>query len=100
MPNNTNPWAPWLEENPAALYGASIPQGSPSFMDYWNKQQGRVWQQYQSALGQQVMGGEPPSMRFSTFLEQWPFMKRWQALSPAMRGINYGRFAPSLSWRV
>jgi len=100
MPNNQNPWAPWLEEFPSAQYGASIPKGTPSFMDYWRGQQGRVQQEYMTTLGQQAMGGEPPSMRFGSFLENYPFMQRYQMMSPQRRGLSYGRFAPSLRWRV
>jgi len=69
-------------------------------MDYWRKQQGRVWGEYETALGQMAMAGEPPSMHFRSFLEQYPFMQRFNLMSPAQRGINYGRFAPRLSWRL
>lgn len=100
MPNNTNPWGMWLEDYPGALYGASIPQGTPSFMDYWKGQYGRVQQDYMTSLGQMAMAGEPPSMRFSSFLQQYPFMQRYNLMSPRQRGINRGRFAPSLSWRL
>ena len=97
MPNN-NPWSFWLEDFPEALYGAMIPKGTPSFMDYWQGQRGNVWQQYQTALGQQALGGQPPSLGFRSFLEDYPFLQRWSLMSPQRRG--YRSFMPGLSWRI
>ena len=101
MPNQGNPWAPWLEDYPSALYQAKIPGGiSPSFVDYWQRQQSRVMGQYQGALGKQVLGGQPPSLMFGEFLEDYPWSKYWYQMSPGQRGINMGALAPSLQWRV
>lgn len=99
---NNNPWSYWLEDYPSALYQAMIPKNvSPTFMDYWRGQSGNVWSQYQGALAEQALAGEPPSLGFGDFLgKDWPFMKKWWNLSPQQRGVNYGQFAPSLRWRV
>ncbi len=99
MPNN-NPWAPWLEESPTALYQAKVPGGiSPSFVDYWQRQQSRVMGQYQGALGGQVLAGQPPSLSFEDFLGEFPWSQRWYQMSPRQRGLNTG-LAPSLQWNV
>jgi len=98
MPNQ-NPWAPWLEDFPSALYGASIPKGTPSFQDYWQKQLSKVTGEYGTALGRQVMSGQPPSLNFSEFLQSYPWQQNWYNMSPSQRGLNTGRMAPSLQWR-
>lgn len=94
-----NPWAYWLEDFPSALYGASIPKGTPSFMDYWQRQMSKVTGEYAGALGKQAMSGQPPSMMFSEFLGNYPWTQRWQGLSPSQRGYN-PNLAPSLRWNI
>ena len=100
MPNNTNPWQYWLEDYPSALYGAMTPAGSPSFADYWQGQQSKVFGKYQTALGKQAIAGQPPSLGFGEFLGNYPWMQQWYGLSPSQRGLNLGRLAPGLQWRV
>lgn len=97
MPNNTNPWQFWLEDFPRAQYGASIPSGARSFEDYWRGQYGNVYGDYQTALGQQAMAGQPPSLGFGEFLGGFPFAEQYGLLSPRQRGY---RIPQQLSWRV
>lgn len=95
-----NPWSYWLEDYPSALYSASIPKGTPSFQDYWQRQMSKVTGEYQGALGKQAMSGQPPSLMFSEFLGNYPWTQRWYNLSPSQRGINYSQFMPSLRWNL
>ncbi len=97
MPND-NPWKYWLEDFPQAQYGAMIPEGTPSFTNYWRSRFGNVAGQYQTALGKQALAGQPPSLGFGSFLESYPFMQRWQQTSPFRGGVS--GFAPSLRWQV
>uniref|UniRef100_A0A6M3IZL7 Uncharacterized protein n=1 Tax=viral metagenome TaxID=1070528 RepID=A0A6M3IZL7_9ZZZZ len=93
-------WQGFLEQNPDIYYQGMIPKGTPGFADYWRRQSGNVWNQYQGALGQQVLGGGVPNMMFGDFLNQYPFAKYWSELSPASRGINMGALSPGLLWRM
>ena len=97
MPNNNNIWEYWLEDFPRALYGASIPTGARSFEDYWRSQYGTVSGQYQTALGRQAMAGQPPSLGFAEFLQDFPFAREYGLLSPSQRGY---RQPQRLTWRV
>lgn len=97
MPNK-NPWRYWLEEAPGALYQAMIPKGTPSFMDYWQRQQSKVMGEYSGALGKQALGGQPPSLFFEDFLGNYPFTQNWYQMSPQKRGLR--SLAPSLRWNV
>jgi len=98
MPNN-NIWQWYLEDYPETLYQASVPKGTPSFQDYWQKQMSKVMGEYQGALGKQAMSGQPPSLFFQDFLQNYPWTQNWFNLSPGQRGVNTGRMAPSLQWR-
>jgi len=100
MANSNNPWSYWLEDYPSALYQSMIPQGTPSFQDYWQKQMSKVTGQYEGALGKQALGGQPPSLFFQDFLQSYPWTQNWYNLSPSQRGLNSGQFAPSLQWGV
>jgi len=97
---NNNIWQWYLEDYPSTLYQAMIPQGTPSFQDYWQRQMSKVMGQYEGALGKQAMAGQPPSLGFGDFLGNYPWTQQWQGLSPSQRGLNLGRLAPSLTWRV
>ena len=96
MPND-NPWQYWLEDFPRAMYGASIPAGSRAFSDYWTGQYGNVAGDYQTALGQQAMAGQPPSLGFGDYLQNYGFQRQYNLLSPGQRGL---RQPQGLSWRV
>jgi hypothetical protein len=94
-------WREWLEEYPEIAYGAFRPQtGSPSFIDYWKGHQGDVYSDYLASLGRMTLGGQPPSLDYSSFLGNYPWMQYWQGLSPTQRGEYPSRFAPSLRWFV
>ena len=95
-----SPWKYWLEEVPSALYQAMVPKGTPSFMDYWQRQQSRVMGEYEGALGKQALAGQPPSLSFGNFLGDYPWQQKWFNLTPQSRGLNTGKFAPWLQWRL
>ena len=99
MANNENPWQYWLEDVPNALYQAMIPKGTPSFQNYWQRQQSKIMNEYEGALGKQALGGQPPSLGFGDFLSSYPWQSQWYSMSPASRGLNTGRFAPGVQWR-
>lgn len=96
MPNN-NIWSYWLQDFPRAQYGAMLPQGTPSFQNYWRSQYGNVLGQYETALGKQALAGQPPSLGFGEFLGSYPFAQQYGLLSPRQKGF---RQPQRLSWRV
>ena len=91
-------WKEWLEETPRALYGAMLPTGTPSFTDYWKSQYGNVYGDYMKRLGEMALGGQVPSLDYSSYLSQYPWMRYWQNLAPSQRGEYPSRFAPGLRW--
>ena len=99
MTTERSPWSYWLEDYPGALFGASIPKGTPSFQDYWQRQMSKVTGEYQTALGRQAISGQPPSLTFGDFLGDYPWARNFYQLSAGQRGLNQG-LSPSLQWRV
>ena len=97
MPDNI--WSYWLEDTPEALYGAMTPTTSPMQQKYWGSQYGNVWQDYMSKLGKMALGGSPPNLNFSSFLQSYPFQEYWSQMSPSQRGVNTSLY-PSYRWNV
>lgn len=96
-----NIYRDWLEETPSALYGAMRPQtGSQPFMDYWKGQQGNVWEDYWSKLGTMALGGQAPSLNYSDFLSNYPWMSDWLKMGPGQRGERSSLFAPRTRWNI
>ena len=95
--NNNSIWSYWLEDFPRALYGAMMPGGTPTFEDYWKGQYGNVYGDYQTALGQLALAGQPPSTTFGQFLDSYPFASKYNLLSPSQLGY---RTPSRMRWRV
>ena len=97
---NTNPWAGFLEDNPDVLYGgylSGLKNPSNSFLDYWTKNYGNVYNKYLGALGGQALSGNAPSMNFSDYLNSFNFNKQYNLLSPQSKGF----YQPSgYSWNL
>jgi hypothetical protein len=92
----------FLEENPAFAYGAYRPErgtnfaGAPrSFFDYYQNRQIPLEREYVGQLGQAARSGQPPVATNVDFLANFPWMKRWMALTPEQRGV---RSAQPLRW--
>lgn len=85
-----NPFLPWLEEEPKALYGAitgGLPSRSRNFMDYWRANYDKVYGQYMSGLGQTALQGQAPNQTFLDFMNQYNFGNRWAAMAPWDKGM-------------
>jgi hypothetical protein len=92
-----NPWAPWLEETPDALYRALIPQNKGGgFYDYWKSRSNDVYGGYMGALGQQALGGLAPSMSFGDYLNNFKWSDFFNQ-SPSQRGE---RVPSSMMWNL
>lgn len=85
-----NPWLPFLEDNPQALYTAMLNQrgGSNNFLNYWNKNFSNVQDKYMGSLGTQILGGQSPTTTFKDWLEnQFNFGTEWNRMAPWARGV-------------
>jgi len=91
----------WLEDDPEVLYRGLVPQNvTRPFLNYFNSQFGNVYGDYLGGLGRTALSGQEPTQSFGNYLEQFPFMKRWQDLTSQERGETPGRFAPRLRWSL
>ena len=95
-------WADYqLESDPSMAYfssGAFAPgQGmGPAQQQYWGRQSGNIWNQYEGVLGSEVRQGVESPTTFVDFLEQQPWTERYTSLSPSLRpGGGSRRFNPS-----
>ena len=94
-------WSQWLNETPDILYAAMRPQtGTRSFMDYWRGQQGNVYSDYLGRLGGMALGGQNPTLNYSDYLQDYPFLSKWSGMSPGERGEQPQRFAPRVRWNL
>ena len=99
------PYEPQAAYYSAAPFGggatAASPFGggfSPASQSYWSGQYGNVMNQYQGELGRAMRRGDedPYRMKFTDFLEDYPWTERYTALGPRQRpGGSTARFAPS-----
>jgi len=104
MPENSFLSA-FLEDRPDMLFQAMRPQRQgpgrgQSFMDYFRGQQGNTWDDYLGSLGRTALGGEIPTQSYQSYLGNYPWMQRWQQMSPGQRGERPSLFAPRTRWQV
>lgn len=72
---------------------------SPTQQRYFENQFSDVYNEYLGQLGSQVRGGQLPTTRFTSFLENFPFGERFGALPPSLRGGGgAARFAPQTQY--
>ena len=96
-----NIWSWFLEDYPEIGYQAYIPQrGAPSFLDYWRRQMGGVTAEYNQALGQMARRGQAPSLMWTDFLANYPWLQRYLGLAPEERGERASLFSPRLRWNI
>jgi hypothetical protein len=95
-----NLWSQWLEEEPTALYGWYKNQGTPNQQQYWGNQYGNVRQNYMGQLANQALGGEMPTLQWSDYLKNYPWLQEWYKQSPYERGERQGVFNPRRRWMV
>jgi hypothetical protein len=95
-PFGDNMFLDFLEEQPNVAFQASRPQGgSPASQRFFQNQFENIHNRFLGQLGQQILGGEPPTARFTDFLQDFDFGGFAASQSPFMRGEQQQRFAPS-----
>jgi hypothetical protein len=93
--------ANFLEDSPDILFQALRPmRGSSSFVNYWRARQGDVFRDYLGGLGRQALSGVTPSGTQTQFLQNYPFLQRFNELGPSARGTQTSRFNPRVRFNV
>lgn len=80
---------------PSSYGGQSRKQeiaGSNAFQDYWRGQSSSVYNQY---LGEFARN---PEAQLVDYLDSYPWLTKFQDLSPSMRGEQPQRYAPRVRW--
>jgi len=65
-----NPFLDWLEEAPELSFMSSLGNFRGQGLNYLQNQYQPWMNRYQGALGQQVRGGQDPTIQWSDFLKQ------------------------------
>ena len=98
-----------LEEQPQVGYagflegllGGQGGQGfSPNRQRFLQSQFNPTFNRYQGALGQQIMRGQTPDLRFMDFLQNFGLGQLGGGFSPQERGEGTGQFAPRTQWML
>jgi hypothetical protein len=93
-----NVFQQFLEEEPRAAYFAlDKPFGStstPRQKGFFQNQFQNIQDEYLGALGRQIKDDRLPTLRFSDFLKDFPFSKRYAATPPQYRGDFPRQFSP------
>lgn len=83
----SNPYLPFMQETPQAMYNAFIPQSNNlNFLDYFRNKYSDIYGNYMGQLGKQALSGNAPTMQFEDYLSQFPFMHQWYSMNPSQRG--------------
>jgi len=89
----SNPFLDYLEQEPrTAFFGRANQFGTnPSRRRALEEMYPQALNQFYGALGQQIMGGAPPTLKFRDFLGGMDFTKRFAQLN---RATTPGRRSP------
>ena len=94
-----NPLLPFLEDEPKAGYFAYQNQwNTPNQQKYYQNQFSQIQDKYLGQLGQQIMGGGVPTLKFSDFLGNYNWGQNYANLTPSQRGVNQSQFNPLTRW--
>jgi len=92
---------PWLTTPQAptpdwgAIYKKFLPEmPSPAMTQYYGGQYTPMFQEYRA----QALPAEPTATGWETFLKQYPFLEKYQAIPPYQRGERATAFAPPTKW--
>jgi hypothetical protein len=88
-----------MEGDAPQLFFGSVAQQArnPAERRYLSGQFEDFLNQYQGALGQQMLSGQHPSLTAQEFIGQMPLSQRFP-MSPSMIGRGTRRFAPVTRW--
>ena len=111
MATNESPWASpfgsgffddFLEEQPDFAFNAFLNQGrrSPNQRDFLRSSQSDIFDMFKGQLGQQILGGQAPTARFTDFLKDFDFNNYFMNTPPLQAGRGTSRFAPNVRWQV
>lgn len=94
----------FLEDNPDILFQAMRPRDpglGQNFINFSRGQQSNIFGDYLGLLGRGALQGEVPNTTFQSFLGNYPWLERFQSLSPTARGERpRSLFAPRLRFNI
>ena len=103
-----SPFYSGFEKDPqgqkANYFGRLVGQNlSPNRKKWFEGQFEEVQNRYLGQLGQQVLGGQSPTLSLSDYLTDYfapsgTGMQDWRSMSPQSRGEQTTRFAPPTRW--
>ena len=86
-----------LEKEPEyAYFGQQNQWKTPNMRRYFQGQYSNIQNQYMGQLGQQVLGGGAPDMKFTDFLSRFPFQQQFQESGAGRQETS--RFNPFTRW--
>ena len=86
-----------LDYDPELAFFGAIPQtGTTPFQNYYSGRFGNIYDKFLGAQGRALWSGRNPVKTFPDYLENFPWLQNFQALSPTQRGETPARFAPSV----
>lgn len=96
------PWFDFLNESPEYAYFSQPGQSlfTPNQRRAFGNAYSDIYNEYKGALGQQIRQGEEPTLRFTDYLQNNPFITRFMQLPPETRGERMDIFRPRTQWLV
>jgi hypothetical protein len=93
-----NPFRDFLEYNPNIAFQAHGEQGrfgqTQSSRNFFQNQFSNIHNQFLGQIGQQILGSEAPTRRFTDFLDDFDFEKFSYGFTPGQRGQSSARYTP------
>ena len=108
-------WSTFLEEQAQAPLAYEVfrpqqlrPRLGQNYLDYWQKQQGNVRNEYGAWIARLGLAGKlpppptpmGPEFRYQTFLQNFPWLQRYLGLGPEERDERASLFAPRMRWSI
>tara|TARA_R100001086_G_scaffold236145_2_gene159452 strand:- start:402 stop:827 length:426 start_codon:yes stop_codon:yes gene_type:complete len=91
-------FASFLEDEPRAAFFAGVPRGMTMGADTARRAARDIYPQalseFYGALGEQIMRGNQPTLKFTDFLKENPYTERMAALGRQYGGMRQQQFRP------
>lgn len=103
MPQNEQSlWFDFLSQSPETGYYSQpeIPSFTPNQRRVFENSYNDIFNEYQGALGRQIRMGEDPTLRWTDYLQQNPFIERYGGMLPSERRERPEVFSPPTRWLV
>jgi hypothetical protein len=83
----TNPYTPFLEDNPEMAYlGLAGNKQSDPFLDWYRSNYSKFYSGYLGKLGNMALSGDAPTLSWEDYLKGNNPFAGWGLMSPSQRG--------------